>query len=402
MDDYLDAVIKETLRIRPVVPGVVRKMKEPFELRGYEIPVGTRVAPNIYLTHRNPEVFPEPDCSGPSASSRAARHLFVDPVRRRHPPLHRRQLRVARDEGRDPDDPAQRRARDGLAAPERIRRRAITFAPRTTRSWSSSERHSHRRPRAGTRCLELRWRSRPDLRSRARAGRAMGRAADRVHGELLPPLRRHRHPALPRRGRGRDLRSGGDQAGLHRRPRGAARRRGQRVPRAGRRHAARCCCSTAREHMRQRKLLLPPFHGERMQRYGELIAEIAERDIDGWPVGEPFALRPRTQAITLEVIMRAVFGIDEARAPGGAARRRSPSFTDISTARVALGSAPLPALQHRFGTAQPVGAVRRRARGGRRAPLRRDRRRRADVPAWPSARTSCRCSFRLATRTASR
>jgi cytochrome P450 len=59
--EYLDAVIKETLRIRPVVPGVVRKVKGPFELRGYEIPVGTRVAPNIYLTHRNPDVFPEPE-----------------------------------------------------------------------------------------------------------------------------------------------------------------------------------------------------------------------------------------------------------------------------------------------------------------------------------------------------
>jgi cytochrome P450 len=59
-DEYLDAVIKETLRIRPVVPGVVRKLTEPLELRGYEIPAGTRVAPNIYLTHTNPAIYPEP------------------------------------------------------------------------------------------------------------------------------------------------------------------------------------------------------------------------------------------------------------------------------------------------------------------------------------------------------
>ena len=66
-------------------------------------------------------------------------------------------------------------------------------------------------------------------------------------------------------------------------------------------------------HLAQRKLLLPPFHGERMQRYGELMREIAEREVKGWPVGEPLQLLPRMQAITLEVIMRAVFGIDEGR-----------------------------------------------------------------------------------------
>jgi cytochrome P450 len=67
-------------------------------------------------------------------------------------------------------------------------------------------------------------------------------------------------------------------------------------------------------HMRQRKLLLPPFHGERIERYGELIVEMTRREMESWPVGEPFALRPHTQRITLAVIMRAVFGVhDEAR-----------------------------------------------------------------------------------------
>jgi cytochrome P450 len=67
-------------------------------------------------------------------------------------------------------------------------------------------------------------------------------------------------------------------------------------------------------HMRQRKLLLPPFHGERIERYGDLIREATLREMESWPVGEPFALRPHTQRITLTVIMRAVFGVhDESR-----------------------------------------------------------------------------------------
>ncbi|HEX3608149.1 MAG TPA: cytochrome P450 [Solirubrobacterales bacterium] len=67
-------------------------------------------------------------------------------------------------------------------------------------------------------------------------------------------------------------------------------------------------------HMRQRKLLLPPFHGEQIRNYGELIREITLKEMRSWPVGEPFALRPHTQRITLAVIMQAVFGVhDEAR-----------------------------------------------------------------------------------------
>jgi cytochrome P450 len=65
------------------------------------------------------------------------------------------------------------------------------------------------------------------------------------------------------------------------------------------------------DHMTHRKLMLPPFHGERMQSYGALMEQATRESVRGWPVGEPFALLPRMQAITLEVIMRAVFGITE-------------------------------------------------------------------------------------------
>jgi cytochrome P450 family 135 len=62
-------------------------------------------------------------------------------------------------------------------------------------------------------------------------------------------------------------------------------------------------------HMSQRRLLLPPFHGERMQGYGEAMAEIAAAEIETWPVATPYELRPRMQAITLDIILRTVFGV---------------------------------------------------------------------------------------------
>ncbi len=62
------------------------------------------------------------------------------------------------------------------------------------------------------------------------------------------------------------------------------------------------------EHLRRRRLLLPPFHGERMRAYSDLIDEITLRDIERWPLNEPFALMPRMSAITCDVILRAVFG----------------------------------------------------------------------------------------------
>jgi cytochrome P450 family 135 len=64
-------------------------------------------------------------------------------------------------------------------------------------------------------------------------------------------------------------------------------------------------------HMSQRKLLLPPFHGARMQGYARTMTEIAAREIESWPSGTPYELRPRMQAITLDIILRTVFGVGE-------------------------------------------------------------------------------------------
>jgi cytochrome P450 len=56
--------------------------------------------------------------------------------------------------------------------------------------------------------------------------------------------------------------------------------------------------------------MLPAFHGEKMQRLSGLMQEVTERELARWPEDEPIALHPRLQALTLEIIMRAVFGLD--------------------------------------------------------------------------------------------
>ena len=65
------------------------------------------------------------------------------------------------------------------------------------------------------------------------------------------------------------------------------------------------------DHLAHRKLMLPPFHGERMRSYGPVLEEIVDAEIDTWPLGEEFAIHPRMQSITLEAILRVVFGVAE-------------------------------------------------------------------------------------------
>ncbi len=67
------------------------------------------------------------------------------------------------------------------------------------------------------------------------------------------------------------------------------------------------------EHMARRKLMLPRFHGERMREDAGVMTELARREVRAWPVEQPFRLWPRMQALTQEVVMRAVFGDDGGR-----------------------------------------------------------------------------------------
>jgi cytochrome P450 len=109
-------------------------------------------------------------------------------------------------------------------------------------------------------------------------------------------------------------------------------------------------------HMRQRKLLLPPFHGEAIEQYTQMIADAAEREIDSWPIGVPLALAPRMQAITLDVIMAGIFGVE------GVPRRGTPErrLREVVKRLVAASTWPLSQVSEliNLNRDEPVGLMR--------------------------------------------
>lgn len=109
-------------------------------------------------------------------------------------------------------------------------------------------------------------------------------------------------------------------------------------------------------HLRQRKLLLPPFHGEAIVRYAEMIEAATEREIAGWRNGAELSLTPRMQAITLDVIMAGIFGVE------GRPRRGTPEFWLRQATRTILGLSTLPVAQlaelQNIGSDEPVGLQR--------------------------------------------
>jgi cytochrome P450 len=97
------------------------------------------------------------------------------------------------------------------------------------------------------------------------------------------------------------------------------------------------------EHLEQRKLMLPAFHGEKMQRLSGLMGDVAEREVASWPTDQPTALHPRLQGLTLEIILRAVFGLD----PG----RRLDELRDLLTGILDFSTKPasvMPVLQRGY------------------------------------------------------
>jgi cytochrome P450 len=109
------------------------------------------------------------------------------------------------------------------------------------------------------------------------------------------------------------------------------------------------------EHLARRKLMLPPFHGERMRSYESVMRDAAEREIGRWPVDRPFAIHPHMQAVTLEVILRAVFGVtDSERARG--LRERLPLLLAETSGSALLQIRFL--LASRLGRGDPLARLR--------------------------------------------
>jgi cytochrome P450 len=86
-------------------------------------------------------------------------------------------------------------------------------------------------------------------------------------------------------------------------------------------------------HLEQRKLMLPAFHGEKMQRLAGLMTELAQREVATWPREQPVELHPRLQRLTLEIILRAVFGLERGR--------RLDDLRDVLTDVLAFTESPL-------------------------------------------------------------
>ncbi len=109
-------------------------------------------------------------------------------------------------------------------------------------------------------------------------------------------------------------------------------------------------------HSRQRKLLAPPFHGDRMRAYGMTICEIAQQVSDEWQTGKPFNIRESMQEVTLSVILSAVFGLDEGKRLDEL-RFKISSLLDFVSSPLLSASLFFRFLQKDWGSWSPWGKV---------------------------------------------
>ena len=114
-------------------------------------------------------------------------------------------------------------------------------------------------------------------------------------------------------------------------------------------------------HRRERKLLMPPFHGERLVTYAKQICTIAEQVANQWPVGQTFVARTAMQKISLEVILQIVFGLSE----GESYQQLKPlltSWLDLTDSPLRSSILFLRFLQKDWGEWTPWGQMKRQQR----------------------------------------
>jgi cytochrome P450 len=304
-DTYLDAVVKEVLRQRPPIPVMVRKLRAPVEVGGYDCPAGWVLMPSIYLVHREPSVYPDPERFHPE-------RFLTDP-----PPAHawipfgggdRRCLgaNLAEFEMRvvlRTVLPMLKLA-TSEAADEPIRRQRFAFSPRHGASVAFASRREPVVPRQAP--LPARFPPGPRTPALVQTlaiahdpvaflDRCRDRHGDAVTINLLgfgrtvwvtdPPLVK-RVLASP------DEMSGGEA---------------NRVtePIIGPHSIVN---SEGPVHKERRRRISPALRTGHVERYAAGFAAAAEREIETWEPGE-LALHPAIARISMEVILRAVLGV---------------------------------------------------------------------------------------------
>jgi cytochrome P450 len=108
-----------------------------------------------------------------------------------------------------------------------------------------------------------------------------------------------------------------------------------------------------REHLARRRLMLPPFHGARMRAYESTVREVVAEEVAGWSDGQPFAIHPRMQRVTLEVILRAVFGVTDSERRERLGSRLARLLSDTASAGLQFGVL----LSRRLGGPDPLARL---------------------------------------------
>ena len=112
------------------------------------------------------------------------------------------------------------------------------------------------------------------------------------------------------------------------------------------------------EHLSRRKLMLPAFHGERMRAYESVITDVVRAEIGSWRVGSQFPIHPRMQAVTLEVILRAVFGVSDAARLDRLGGLLGLMLADLASPRLQVRVL----LARRFGREDPMQSLREKTK----------------------------------------